>query len=77
MKEEDILKDISNSMGVLGKAIPSEKYTENVTLYPMSKGIAQFVLLPVPKVNIEEISVNEILSNKTERMEGKLGSSGK
>ena len=77
MAEEDILKDISNSMGVLGKAIPPEQYTENVTLYPMSKGIAQFVLLPVPKVDIEEISIDEILSNKTERMEGKLGSSGK
>lgn len=49
----------------------------NTILYPMSKAIAQFVLLPVPKVEIEEISPEEVLSNKTERMEGKLGSSGK
>ncbi len=49
----------------------------NTILYPMTKAIAQFVLLPVPKVEIEEISPEEVLSNKTERMEGKLGSSGK
>lgn len=49
----------------------------NAIYYPMTKAIAQFVLLPVPKVEIEEISPEEVLSNKTERMEGKLGSSGK
>ncbi len=45
--------------------------------YPISKGIAQLLLLPVPKIKITEITPEEVLSNKTERMEGKLGSSGK
>ena len=50
---------------------------ENEIPYPMSKAIAQFVLLPVPKVTITEVSPSKILENKSERMEGKLGSSGK
>lgn len=46
-------------------------------LYPMSKAIVQFVLLPVPETIIKEVSEEEILSHKTERMDGKLGSSNK
>lgn len=45
--------------------------------YPCTKAIAQFVILPVPKVKFEEVSVEEILEKKTHRGEGKLGSSGK
>ena len=45
--------------------------------YPKSKGIAQFVVLPVPFVEIEEVDLDIILANKTNRMDGKLGSSGK
>lgn len=45
--------------------------------YPLSKALAQFVVLPVPKVTIEEVSIETITSNKTERGEGKLGSSNK
>lgn len=55
---------------------------ENIVLddyvfYPISKGIAQFVLLPVPKVEIEEVTEEEIELNTTERGAGMLGSSGK
>jgi dUTP pyrophosphatase len=50
-----------------------EKYID----YPVSKGIAQFLILPVPKVKMTEVSVEEVLADKTERGEGKLGSSGK
>lgn len=45
--------------------------------YPISKGIAQLLILPVPQVDVEIVVPEEILNNKTERMEGKLGSSGK
>lgn len=45
--------------------------------YPINKGIAQFVFLPVPNVEFEEITPDEILLHITERMEGKLGSSNK
>lgn len=55
---------------------------ENIVLddyifYPISKGIAQFVLLPVPKVEIEEVTEEDIELNTTERGAGMLGSSGK
>lgn len=77
ISEDDIVDSLIAKIGVLGKTIDRNKILDNLILYPMSKGIAQFVLLPVPKTKIEEVTVNEILSNKTERMEGKLGSSGK
>lgn len=77
ISEDDIVDSLITKVGVLGKTIDRNKILDNLILYPMSKGIAQFVLLPVPKTKIKEVTVDEILSNKTERMEGKLGSSGK
>lgn len=47
------------------------------TFYNSSKGVAQFVLLPVPQVRIEEVSIEEILATPSERGEGKLGSTDK
>lgn len=77
ISEDDIVDSLIAKVGVLGKIIDRNKILDSLILYPMSKGIAQFVLLPVPKTKIEEVTIDEILSNKTERMEGKLGSSGK
>lgn len=48
-----------------------------VTLYPITKAIAQVVFQKVPKANLEEVSVEDILSVESERGSGKLGSSGK
>ncbi len=45
--------------------------------YSALKGIAQFVVLPVPNTNIEEVSVDEVLKTPSNRGEGMLGSSGK
>ena len=50
---------------------------EFTIFYPISKAIAQMVLLPVPKVEIQEVTPEEILNNTTNRMEGKFGSTGK
>jgi dUTP pyrophosphatase len=49
----------------------------NETVYPYSKAIAQALLLPVPQVNIEEVSYEEIQQIKSERGLGQLGSSNK
>lgn len=46
-------------------------------IYSYNKAIAQAVLLPVPKVKIDEVSVEELFEMKSERMDGCLGSSGK
>ena len=47
------------------------------TIYPYEKAICQFVVLPVPKMEIKEVTEEEILNEKSTRGDGKLGSSGK
>lgn len=46
-------------------------------VYPYSKAIAQVLIVPVPKIEIEETSYEELQSIKSERGLGALGSSGK
>lgn len=50
---------------------------ENAILYPYSKAIAQALVLPVPEVEIEEISYEELEEIPSERGTGMLGSSNK
>lgn len=45
--------------------------------YPYEKGIAQFVMIEVPKFAEKEVSLEELQSIKSERGTGALGSSGK
>jgi dUTPase len=55
-------------------------YNDNIIasfVYPYSKAIAQALVVPVPKVEIEEISYEELQNIKSERGLGALGSSGK
>jgi dUTP pyrophosphatase len=54
----------------------SDSMTKN-TIYPYEKAICQFVILPVPKIEIAEVSLDEIKSDISDRGEGRLGSSGK
>lgn len=46
-------------------------------LIPYEKAICQALILELPKLQIEEISYDDLLAIRSERMEGKLGSSGK
>ncbi len=46
-------------------------------VYPYSKAIAQALVVPVPKTDVEEISYEELQNIKSERGLGALGSSGK
>nr|DAF83651.1 MAG TPA: dUTPase [Caudoviricetes sp.] len=52
-------------------------YGETLKLYPYNKAIAQAILVPVPKVKVEEVTYDEIKAIKSKRMNGQLGSSGK
>ena len=52
-------------------------YGEILKLYPYNKAIAQAILVPVPKVKVEEVTYNELKAIKSDRMNGQLGSSGK
>lgn len=49
----------------------------NYKIYPYEKAIAQFVILPVPKMKVEEISFEDLKNIKSDRGDGCLGSSGK
>lgn len=49
----------------------------NEIVYPYSKAICQALLVEVPKVEVVEITPEELKGIKSERGEGKLGSSGK
>lgn len=50
---------------------------DNSVIYPKSKAICQALLLPVPKISVEEITYDELLKIESERGNGMLGSSGK
>ena len=53
------------------------EYKEDAIIYPYEKAICQGVLLRMPQLESEEISFEELQSMESERMAGKLGSSGK
>lgn len=46
-------------------------------VYPYTKAIAQALVIPVPKTEVEEISYDELKTIKSERGMGALGSSNK
>lgn len=51
--------------------------TSGYTIYPYEKAIAQALVVPVPKVNIEELTYDELKEITSDRGMGALGSSGK
>lgn len=51
--------------------------TSGYTIYPYEKAIAQALVVPVPKVNIEELIYDELKEIESDREMGALGSSGK
>lgn len=57
--------------------LSTQEINEMMILYPYSKAIAQALVIPVPKVEIEELSYDELKSIKSERGMGALGSSNK
>ena len=52
-------------------------YFKNSFIYPYSKAIAQALVVPVPKVDVEEISYEDLKLIESERGMGALGSSNK
>lgn len=49
----------------------------DIKIIPYDKAIAQAVLMPVPKVNVEELTYEELQDIESERGKGGWGSSGK
>jgi dUTP pyrophosphatase len=54
-----------------------KKFFARTMVYPYSKAIAQTLVVPVPKLNIQEVSYEELKEIKSERGMGALGSSNK
>lgn len=78
------LTNTTNKVMFISKLSEQEtynKYYDDVMhesfVYPYSKAIAQALVIPVPKVKVEEISYDELKEIKSERGMGKLGSSNK
>lgn len=53
------------------------KNTSGYTIYPYENAIAQALIIPVPKVKVEELTYNELKEIASDRGMGALGSSGK
>lgn len=66
-----------NTRPVVIKKANVEYTEENAIIYPYEKAICQGVLLRMPQIESEEISFEKLQSMESERMAGKLGSSGK
>ena len=66
-----------NNKPIIISKNPEKHHAGLAIIYPYDKAIAQAILHEVPKVNIEEISYEELLKVPSERGTGKLGSSGK
>lgn len=49
----------------------------DIIVYPYEKAIAQLLVIPVPKVDVEEYTYEELKAIPSKRGMGALGSSGK
>lgn len=81
-KRETIKRDFQKSeyAGVLDDEyilLSDKEIDDMMILYPYSKAIAQALVIPVPEVNAEEISYEELENIPSERGFGALGSSNK
>lgn len=75
--KEDCLKELIKLIKHPASTEEFESNLQTAIFYPDTKAIAQLVLHEVPVVNIEEISYEDLKKIPSERMDGKLGSSGK
>lgn len=78
------LTNTTNKVMFISKLTEEETYCEYYKdvmpkgfVYPYSKAIAQALVVPVPEVDVDEISYDELKEIKSERGMGALGSSNK
>ena len=78
------LTNTTNKLIFISKLSEEEtynKYYQDIMptpfIYPYSKAIAQALVIPVPKTEIEELSYDELKAIESERGMGALGSSNK
>lgn len=61
----------------ISKAVPELCRLEDKLMVPYSKAICQFNVRRIPKIEIEELSAEQVRSFSSQRGTGALGSSGK
>ncbi len=72
------MTNVNDKTVVIVKKEAAERFAgQDVILYPYEKAICQAVLLPVPKTEVVEKTVEEIRAMESLRGLGELGSSGK
>lgn len=71
-----VLNNTGNKIIHITKKVNEVIETNTDIFYPYSKGICQAVFLPVPVVEIEEISYEELKKIPSDRGDGKFGSTG-
>lgn len=71
------LNNTSNKTIILSDEIDKITIIDDIVYYPLSKAIAQAVLISIPQIESEEVSYDKLLSFTSERMLSKLGESGK
>lgn len=70
-------KDIYITKKDVRLPMPSDEWIEKPTTYPYEKAIAQLLLIPVPTVDVEEYTYEELKAIPSQRGCGALGSSNK
>jgi dUTP pyrophosphatase len=61
----------------ISKTVENVTMEDDVIFYPYSKAIAQLIIHEVPKMNVREMSYDELIKIPSGRGNGELGSSGK
>lgn len=70
--------DVDKTKKELSKGMSDPTYVDtNYIIYPLSKGIAQLVMVEIPQLEVQEIPKDDLLKIESERGEGMLGSSDK
>lgn len=71
------LTNTTNQQVIISKKVTETTKDNRTIWYPYSKAICQALVIPVPQTEVKEISYEELQNIKSERGNGRLGSSGK
>lgn len=77
IKDEDDERFIKYGDGMYDKIYEDDEPYYKAMFYPYSKAIAQLIVHEVPKMNVKEITYEELKAIPSNRGTGALGSSGK
>ena len=76
-KSEEIFEKLISTQNVHQVNLHDFQPIQTPRYYPYSKAIGQLLVVPVPKIEVKELTVEELQAIPSERGTGSLGSSGK